>query len=146
MGSSYVSYPGIQRWPCPMTPVTHKKHNLKEVSMYTWPGSNWRPSACWADVIATRPQVLLAQAATCLVYTPRRGSSCAVSAWRPLLQFHVRQLAPMPRARMGHATRGWQVPGARGFGWPTYLPSVTPLSDWRLLPGSLGNSSPQRST
>ena len=24
---------------------------------YTWPGSNWRPSACWADVIATRPQV-----------------------------------------------------------------------------------------
>ena len=26
---------------------------------YTWPGSNWRPSACWADVIATRPQVLI---------------------------------------------------------------------------------------
>ena len=25
--------------------------------IYTWPGSNWRPSACWADVIATRPQV-----------------------------------------------------------------------------------------
>ena len=24
---------------------------------YTWPGSNWRPSACEADVIATRPQV-----------------------------------------------------------------------------------------
>ena len=24
---------------------------------YTWPGSNWRPSACGADVIATRPQV-----------------------------------------------------------------------------------------
>ena len=27
---------------------------------YTWPGSNWRPSACEADVIATRPQVLAA--------------------------------------------------------------------------------------
>ena len=27
---------------------------------YTWPGSNWRPSACEADVIATRPQVLCA--------------------------------------------------------------------------------------
>ena len=27
-------------------------------SPYTWPGSNWRPSACEADVIATRPQVL----------------------------------------------------------------------------------------
>ena len=26
---------------------------------YTWPGSSWRPSACEADVIATRPQVLL---------------------------------------------------------------------------------------
>ena len=26
---------------------------------YTWPGSNWRPSACEADVIATRPQVLV---------------------------------------------------------------------------------------
>ena len=25
--------------------------------IYTWPGSNWRPSACEADVIATRPQV-----------------------------------------------------------------------------------------
>ena len=24
---------------------------------YTWPGSNWRPSACEADLIATRPQV-----------------------------------------------------------------------------------------
>ena len=23
---------------------------------YAWPGSNWRPSACWADVIATRPR------------------------------------------------------------------------------------------
>ena len=27
--------------------------------LYTWPGSNWRPSACGANVIATRPQVLL---------------------------------------------------------------------------------------
>ena len=26
---------------------------------YTWPGSSWRPSACEADVIATRPQVLM---------------------------------------------------------------------------------------
>ena len=29
-----------------------------QVAKYTWPGSNWRPSACEADVIATRPQVL----------------------------------------------------------------------------------------
>ena len=26
---------------------------------YIWPGSNWRPSACEADVIATRPQMQL---------------------------------------------------------------------------------------
>ena len=25
---------------------------------YIWPGSNWRPSACEADVIAARPQML----------------------------------------------------------------------------------------
>ena len=31
----------------------------RHVVEYTWPGSNWRPSACEADVIATRPQVLL---------------------------------------------------------------------------------------
>jgi hypothetical protein len=34
----------------------HARHVVKA---YTWPGSNWRPSACEADVIATRPQVLL---------------------------------------------------------------------------------------
>ena len=31
----------------------------KRGTVYTWPGSNWRPSACEADVIATRPQVLV---------------------------------------------------------------------------------------
>ena len=31
----------------------------RQEESYTWPGSNWRPSACEADVIATRPQVLL---------------------------------------------------------------------------------------
>ena len=31
---------------------------VKQKREYTWPGSNWRPSACEADVIATRPQVL----------------------------------------------------------------------------------------
>ena len=36
--------------------AVHARHMVKA---YTWPGSNWRPSACEADVIATRPQVLL---------------------------------------------------------------------------------------
>ena len=37
---------------------------------YTWPGSNWRPSACGADVIATRPQVLVffSRNQTCVGY------------------------------------------------------------------------------
>ena len=33
--------------------------NSEEASKYTRPGSNWRPSACEADVIATRPLVPL---------------------------------------------------------------------------------------
>ena len=39
---------------------------------YTWPGSNWRPSVYWADVIATRPQVLAKR--------PPRGmpTTCAI--------------------------------------------------------------------
>ena len=35
-----------------------KRPVCDNVIRYTWPGSNWRPSACGADVIATRPQVL----------------------------------------------------------------------------------------
>ena len=34
-----------------------KRPVCDNVIRYTWPGSNWRPSACGADVIATRPQV-----------------------------------------------------------------------------------------
>ena len=41
---------------------------------YTWPGSNWRPSACEADVIATRPQVLR---------NPGGGRGASVNASRP---------------------------------------------------------------
>ena len=37
---------------------------------YTWPGSNWRPPACEADVIAARPQVLL------LHTSKAHGSAC----------------------------------------------------------------------
>ena len=42
----------------PGTPRGQPPHLPATVS-YTWPRSNWRPSACEADVIATRPQVLL---------------------------------------------------------------------------------------
>ena len=45
-------------------PVRHRQTTIAkciapplQIAKYTWPGSNWRPSACEADVIATRPQV-----------------------------------------------------------------------------------------
>ena len=50
-------------------PVRHRQTTIAkriapplQIAKYTWPGSNWRPSACEADVIATRPQVLKAGA------------------------------------------------------------------------------------
>ena len=45
-----------------------------QVAKYTWPGSNWRPSACEADVIATRPQVLR---------NPGGGRGASVNASHP---------------------------------------------------------------
>ena len=32
---------------------------VKDVAEYTQPGSSWQPSACGADVTATRPWVLM---------------------------------------------------------------------------------------
>ena len=41
----------------PRPPISAPLGHPATEGEYTWPGSNWRPSACWADVIATRPQV-----------------------------------------------------------------------------------------
>ena len=70
--------PGAQAWKACMLPLHYECHAMclqrqggrkhgaatqcespvcDNVIRYTWPGSNWRPSACEADVIATRPQV-----------------------------------------------------------------------------------------
>ena len=49
----------------------HPQHEQLQNDHYTWPGSNWRPSACEADVIATRPQVLLPLVAL----APRTGET-----------------------------------------------------------------------
>ena len=38
---------------------------------YTQPGSNWRPSACEADVIATRPWVLCLDCMDSEWFTPK---------------------------------------------------------------------------
>ena len=51
------------------------------VSLYTWPGSSWRPSACGADVIATRPQVLVMAVPLCRLIAAQHwsGSRCVCS-------------------------------------------------------------------
>ena len=46
---------GFEPHSCHLATVNNHTRKIKQ---YTWPGSNWRPSACEADVIATRPQVL----------------------------------------------------------------------------------------
>ena len=40
-----------------------------QLPAYTRPGSNWRPSACEADVIATRPRVLVTICQSTLIQT-----------------------------------------------------------------------------
>ena len=58
-----LDLPHLKRIPCSTqwVHVLHPPHTHGQLAcvIYTWPGSNWRPSACEADVIATRPQVLL---------------------------------------------------------------------------------------
>ena len=65
-----IHWPSVlQHLPCRASRPLHFSQQSCAVEMhgpcqgqeksYTWPGSNWRPSACEADVIATRPQVLL---------------------------------------------------------------------------------------
>ena len=56
--------------------VSHQHYDIERPGAvkYTRPGSNWRPSACEADVIATRPQVL--GCGTCAIPTNKK-SLCA---------------------------------------------------------------------
>ena len=65
----------------------HAKHHpcaslrcRARMQKYTWPGSNWRPSACEADVIATRPQV------------PVQSGAGGLAA--PAIELALRALAP----------------------------------------------------
>ena len=69
-----LPFPGIEPWTFRALSENHVtrpnsrlqvKFAVKQVpntelllrTKYTWPGSNWRPSACWDDIITTRPQV-----------------------------------------------------------------------------------------
>ena len=47
---------------------------------YTWPGASWRPSACEADVIATRPQVLHVHCSCVLMSNAAEGRGFL---WQP---------------------------------------------------------------
>ena len=51
----YTSMGG--RRSCSLRQVAQCWTDAREKQIYTRPGSNWRPSACEADVIATRPLV-----------------------------------------------------------------------------------------
>ena len=51
----------LTRWRSPVRsrPGVYCSRAVAEAQTYTWPGSKWRPPACEADVIATRPHVLM---------------------------------------------------------------------------------------
>ena len=54
VGSNFTNFALVH--PSQMMPAN--QFTLTRHNTYTWPGSNRRPSACEADVIATRPQLL----------------------------------------------------------------------------------------
>ena len=49
----------MEFWHKNRSDVILNANNNEDAPKYTRPGSNWRPSACEADVIATRPLVPL---------------------------------------------------------------------------------------
>ena len=49
-------------------PLSLNAHWATIIQNYTRPGSNWRPSACEADVIATRPRVLVTICQSTLIW------------------------------------------------------------------------------
>ena len=98
-------------------PPPRGQRRCHRMCKYTWPGSNWRPSACEADVIATRPQVHMGD--TCGNSHPKQSMHCGSN-------FH----SSSPHcARVGSpclATRPWrqaasllQTAAQRSVAWRT---------------------------
>ena len=59
-GYSFAEVAQDSQWHAPRFMALERRNvEAQAISRYTCPGSNWRPSACEADVIATRPQVPL---------------------------------------------------------------------------------------
>ena len=123
---------------------------------YTWPGSNWRHSACEADVIATRPQVLMAKHPLSQVgrrARARRGTSsmthipppehasssasCTPSPARPHCKFaspprfHTARLA-LPDSPGARATEGMDTYGHTQTHTHTHTHTHTTVRDDRL--------------
>ena len=57
-GYSFAEVAQDSQWHAPRFMALERRNvEAQAISRYTCPGSNWRPSACEADVIATRPQM-----------------------------------------------------------------------------------------
>ena len=68
-------------WLCICRMLAQRARPCQEnLTSYTWPGSSWRPSACWADVIATRPQVLHVHCSCVLMSNAAEGRGFL---WQP---------------------------------------------------------------
>ena len=101
---------------------------------YTWPGSNWRPSACEADVIATRPQVPW----RCCPSPPRIRNTGAHATWRPksYTRPHLNARGPekawenTPSGQLACIDEG--VPGGGACRWRM---SGWPSQKWMTLAG-----------
>ena len=84
---------------------------------YTWPGSNWRPSACEADVIATRPQVLLIASKASMPFDSLQCPSCRRSGCEMIFTLRPKvmriPLAVAAIAQLGERqTEDLKVPGS----------------------------------
>ena len=89
---------------------------------YTWPGSNWRPSACEADVIATRPQVLDCARLCCREMKNhcegqgREGGGVIGTSVRAgrngRMEWHPQATKPQGRGESGWCSDGTSTPGA----------------------------------
>ena len=88
----------------------------ENLTSYTWPGSSWRPSACGAGAIATRPQVLVSHI--------HAGSSMWHHA-HPRL--HAGGAAAGLCENKGWGLSGWQHIGASDSGCVGAAARTTPM-------------------
>ena len=88
---------------------------------YTWPGSNWRPSACEADVIATRPQVLCAATSVPFQTTRSERSRIGHCGFRDTL-------GAAGHSCIGGGVEGWPSLGCWVVGYREAWPGVVSRS------------------